>query len=54
VDEVGWTPRLLTLDEVAVYLNLTHWQAYELVRSGTLPAIKGRKRRHVEGRSERP
>jgi excisionase family DNA binding protein len=33
-------PRFLTLDEVAVYLAVSVPQAYALVRSGQLPAIK--------------
>lgn len=33
-------PRLLTLEDVAVYLNVSVAQVYALVRSGELPAIK--------------
>ena len=33
-------PRFLTLDDVAVYLNVSVPQVYALVRSGELPAIK--------------
>ena len=33
-------PRFMTLDDVAVYLNVSVPQAYALVRSGELPAIK--------------
>jgi len=33
-------PRFLTLDDVATFLNVSVPQAYALVRSGTLPAIK--------------
>jgi excisionase family DNA binding protein len=33
-------PRLLTLQDVASYLNVSTSQAYALVRSGELPAIK--------------
>lgn len=34
------TPRFLTLEDVATYLNISVAQAYALVRSGDLPAIK--------------
>ena len=33
-------PRLFTLDDVAAYLSVSQPQAYALVRSGELPAIK--------------
>lgn len=33
-------PRFLTLDQVAQYLNVSAPQAYSLVRSGDLPAMK--------------
>ncbi|MFN2388730.1 MAG: helix-turn-helix domain-containing protein [Actinomycetota bacterium] len=33
-------PRFMTLEEVAVYLAVSVPQAYALVRSGELPAIK--------------
>lgn len=33
-------PRFLTLDDVAIYLNVSVPQVYALVRSGELPAIK--------------
>lgn len=33
-------PRFYTLDQVATYLNVSRPQAYALVRSGELPAIK--------------
>jgi excisionase family DNA binding protein len=33
-------PRFLTLGDVAAYLNVSTPQAYSLVRSGELPAIK--------------
>jgi excisionase family DNA binding protein len=33
-------PRFLTLEDVATYLNVSVPQAYALVRSGDLPAIK--------------
>lgn len=33
-------PRFLTLDQVARYLSVSSSQAYALVRSGDLPAIK--------------
>jgi excisionase family DNA binding protein len=33
-------PRFLTLEDVATYLNISAAQAYALVRSGDLPAIK--------------
>jgi excisionase family DNA binding protein len=33
-------PRFLTLEDVATYLNVSVAQAYALVRSGELPAIK--------------
>jgi excisionase family DNA binding protein len=33
-------PRLLTLEDVATYLRVSKPQAYALVRSGDLPAIK--------------
>jgi excisionase family DNA binding protein len=33
-------PRLLTLEEVATYLSVSSSQAYALVRSGELPAVK--------------
>lgn len=33
-------PRFLTLDEVAVYLNVRPAQVYALVRRGELPAVK--------------
>jgi excisionase family DNA binding protein len=36
----GIEPRLLTLEDVATYLNVSAAQAYSLVRSGELPAIK--------------
>lgn len=36
----GIEPRLLTLEDVATYLNVSVSQAYALVRSGELPAIK--------------
>ena len=36
----GIEPRFLTLEDVAIYLNITGSQAYALVRSGDLPAIK--------------
>jgi excisionase family DNA binding protein len=35
-----FAPQFLTLDEVAAYLNVSVPQAYALVRSGELPAIK--------------
>ena len=40
--EAGKTlePRFLTLEDVAAYLNVSSPQAYALVRSGELPAIK--------------
>ena len=34
------TPRFLTLDDVAEILNVSWSQAYALVRSGDIPAIK--------------
>ena len=34
------TPRFLTLDDVAETLNVSWSQAYALVRSGELPAIR--------------
>lgn len=36
----GIEPRLLTLEDVAAYLNVSVPQVYALVRSGELPAIK--------------
>ena len=33
-------PRFLTLEQVAQYLNISGPQAYSLVRSGDLPAMK--------------
>jgi excisionase family DNA binding protein len=36
----GIEPRLLTLEDVATYLNVSASQAYALVRSGKLPGIK--------------
>jgi excisionase family DNA binding protein len=33
-------PRFMTLEQVATYLNVSVPQAYALVRSGALPAIK--------------
>lgn len=33
-------PKFLTLDQVAQYLNVSAPQAYSLVRSGDLPAMK--------------
>jgi excisionase family DNA binding protein len=40
-EEVGAIePRFLTLDEVAQYLSISGPQAYSLVRSGDLPAMK--------------
>jgi excisionase family DNA binding protein len=33
-------PRFLTLEDVAIYLNVSVPQVYALVRSGELPAIK--------------
>ena len=36
----GIEPRFLTLEDVAVYLNVSVTQTYALVRSGELPAIK--------------
>lgn len=33
-------PRFLTLEDVATYLNVSVRQAYALVRSGELPAVK--------------
>lgn len=36
----GIEPRFLTLEDVATYLNVSVQQAYSLVRSGSLPAIK--------------
>jgi len=33
-------PRLLTLDEVAVYLSVSKAQVYAMVRSGELPGVK--------------
>ncbi len=36
----GVEPRFFTLEEVATYLNVSVPQAYALVRSGDLPAIK--------------
>lgn len=36
----GVEPRFLTLEDVAVYLNVSVAQVYALVRSGELPAIK--------------
>lgn len=33
-------PRFLTLEDVAIYLSVSAAQAYALVRSGALPAIK--------------
>lgn len=38
--EGGIEQRFLTLDEVAIYLNVSVPQAYAMVRSGELPAIK--------------
>jgi excisionase family DNA binding protein len=39
-DAPGIEPRFLTLKDVATYLNVSEPQAYALVRSGGLPAIK--------------
>jgi excisionase family DNA binding protein len=39
-DSSGIQPRFLTLEDVATYLNVSVPQAYALVRSGELPAIK--------------
>ena len=36
----GLEPRFLTLEDVATYLSVSVPQAYALVRSGELPAIK--------------
>jgi excisionase family DNA binding protein len=36
----GVEPRFLKLEDVAIYLNVSVAQAYALVRSGELPAIK--------------
>ena len=36
----GIEPRLLTLEDVATYLNVRVAQVYALVRSGDLPAVK--------------
>lgn len=36
----GIEPRFLTLEDVAVYLNVSVPQVYALVRSGELPAMK--------------
>jgi excisionase family DNA binding protein len=36
----GVEPRFLKLEDVATYLNVSVAQAYALVRSGELPAIK--------------
>jgi excisionase family DNA binding protein len=36
----GIEPRFLKLEDVAIYLNVSVAQAYALVRSGELPAIK--------------
>ncbi|MGH2819850.1 MAG: helix-turn-helix domain-containing protein [Actinomycetota bacterium] len=36
----GIEPRLLTLEDVATYLNVSSAQVYALVRSGELPAVK--------------
>lgn len=36
----GIEPRLLTLEDVATYLNVSVAQVYALVRSGDLPAVK--------------
>jgi excisionase family DNA binding protein len=33
-------PRFFTLEDVAVYLSISEAQAYALVRSGELPAVK--------------
>jgi excisionase family DNA binding protein len=33
-------PRFFTLEEVAIYLNVSVPQVYSLVRSGDLPAVK--------------
>lgn len=33
-------PRFMTLDQVAEYLSISNPQAYSLVRSGDLPAMK--------------
>jgi excisionase family DNA binding protein len=33
-------PRLLTLNEVAVYLSVSKTQVYAMVRSGELPGVK--------------
>jgi excisionase family DNA binding protein len=33
-------PRFLTLEDVATFLNVSAAQAYALVRSGELPAVK--------------
>ena len=45
------TPRFLQLTDVAEILNISSAQAYALVRSGELPAIKvgGRGQWRVEG-----
>jgi excisionase family DNA binding protein len=36
----GIEPRFLKLEDVAIYLNVSVAQAYALVRSGELPAMK--------------
>jgi excisionase family DNA binding protein len=36
----GGETRFLTLEDVAIYLNVSVPQVYSLVRSGALPAIK--------------
>ena len=36
----GIEPRLLTLEDVATYLDVSVAQVYALVRSGQLPAVK--------------
>jgi excisionase family DNA binding protein len=36
----GGEARFMTLDDVAVYLNVSVPQVYALVRSGRLPAVK--------------
>jgi hypothetical protein len=33
-------PRFFTLEEVAIYLNVSVPQVYSLVRSGDLPAVR--------------
>ena len=39
-EDVGVSPRFLTLADVAETLNISASQAYALVRNGDLPAIK--------------